>query len=399
MTSAGVNNITKFVQSSNKVFASYVSYIDRETAIRNEHFTQFNAINYENYQHYMDNPEKTGGLFGATLECFNPEQLREVKTLFKQAQHNESIMWQDVISFDNEWLTKHGAYSPSTGELDESIIRKGVREGMAKMLAREGIQHSALWTASIHYNTDNIHVHIATVEPEPTRPIETYRDKKTNRPYQARRGKRKLSSLDMMKQLVASNILNREDSLTKLTSLIRQDLTLVNQGISQTTDRELKQQFMAIYRQLPSDKRLWKVNNQALTPVRPLINSFVQTYIEKYQHESMTAVDRMIDDEITTIKETYGVGSKQADRSEDFRQTKYNEIYTRMGNQLLREINAFDKERYTSTQHMTPKTSAHSLDKTLHALRKLLDPKKNYHNQQIYQQLKQTHQNEQGYHL
>ena len=38
---------------------------------------------------------------------------------------------------------------------------------------REGVD-LAVWTASFHYNTDNIHIHFATVEPYPTREFMMY---------------------------------------------------------------------------------------------------------------------------------------------------------------------------------------------------------------------------------
>ncbi|MFC6347054.1 MobP2 family relaxase [Vagococcus carniphilus] len=401
MITSGVNNITKFVQSSNKSFMEYVKYIDRDEAIRNANYDKYNAINYENYNHYMDNPSKASGLFSATHDSLTKEQVSSVRKLFCQAQENGSIMWQDVISFDNNWLHKHGVYDPKTGDLDEGAIQKGIREGMSRMLKREDLFNTALWTASIHYNTDNIHVHIATVEPNPTRPIGVYKNKLTGGTYSARRGKRKLSSLDLMKQAVASNILDRHEQMTELTRLIRNELSIANQEVRHIYDRELRASFIEIYKELPSDKRLWKYNNQALKSTKPKIDKFITNYIEKYQYESLQEVDKLIDDEIKTIEETYGKGSKQANRSEDYRQTKYHEIYTRMGNQLLREMKQFDKERYLNKENKSSYSTKHSVDKALKSLNKLLNPKKNYKNQRIYRELQENNQQgkEQDYQL
>lgn len=65
---------------------------------------------------------------------------------------------------------------------------------------REKIEHTAVWSGAIHYNTDNIHIHIATVEPYPTR----------------ERGKRKQTTLDAMKAKVAQNIMDRGQEQNKL---------------------------------------------------------------------------------------------------------------------------------------------------------------------------------------
>src|SRR5690625_7773322 len=70
---------------------------------------------------------------------------------------------------------------------------------MQTMLAAERMQQSAIWTASLHYNTDNIHVHIATVEPHPTRDVMNVFDKETNTWREEYRAKRKPKTLDKMK--------------------------------------------------------------------------------------------------------------------------------------------------------------------------------------------------------
>src|SRR5699024_12651689 len=99
---------------------------------------------------------------------------------FQVAQQNESPMWQDVISFDNDWLGKQGVYNSENHTVDETKMRSIVREKMQTMLAAERMQQSAIWTASLHYNTDNIHVHIATVERHPTRDVMNVYDKDAN---------------------------------------------------------------------------------------------------------------------------------------------------------------------------------------------------------------------------
>src|SRR5699024_2753039 len=83
-------------------------------------------------------------------------------------------------------------------------------------LAAESMQQSAIWTASLHYNTDNIHVHIATVEPHPTRDVMNVFDKGTNTWREEYRAKRKPKTLHKMKSNVANCILNRANKITKI---------------------------------------------------------------------------------------------------------------------------------------------------------------------------------------
>src|SRR5699024_440414 len=120
-----------------------------------------------------------GELFTNEDDFLTEDKKKEMKKYFQLAQKNKSPMWQDVISFDNDWLEKQGLYHSETNEVDEMKLKNVVRESMTALLKSEYMNDTAKWTASIHYNTDNIHVHIATVEPIPTREKIKYYDKET----------------------------------------------------------------------------------------------------------------------------------------------------------------------------------------------------------------------------
>src|SRR5699024_8172331 len=111
-------------------------------------------------------------------------------------------------SFDNEWLAKQGLYNADTHTVDETKMRSVVRETMQAMLQAEGMQQSAVWTATLHYNTDNIHVHVATVEPHPTRERMNVLDKESNTWHKEYRAKRKPKTLNKMKSKVANININ-----------------------------------------------------------------------------------------------------------------------------------------------------------------------------------------------
>lgn len=59
------------------------------------------------------------------------------------------------------------------GLSSEKKIYEATRKAVSKMLKSEGLEN-AVWSAAIHFNTDNIHVHIATVEPELMRKKKEY---------------------------------------------------------------------------------------------------------------------------------------------------------------------------------------------------------------------------------
>ena len=162
----GVVLKTRFVISGRGDFKNYVDYVDREETKSEK---QLNEKMFSLYQDYMGNSEKTSSLFTEKSNRLSESEKKQLKDLFKTAQENNSIMWQDVISFRNDWLEEHGIYDVKTKTLDEEKLMNVTRISMKEMMKREGIDKTAVWSGAIHYNTDNIHIHIATVEPYPTR--------------------------------------------------------------------------------------------------------------------------------------------------------------------------------------------------------------------------------------
>lgn len=161
---------TDFVTAGSKLFTGYIDYIDRETAVRNE-----NISRYSLYTNYMDNPEKTTELFTSDSDRLSNTEKQQLKALYEKAQWNGSPMWQTVISFDNLWLEKNGMYNSEEGFLDVKSLHEYTRKAVNALLKKEGLD-TAVWSAAIHYNTDNLHIHIATVEPTPTRPLVTVKN-------------------------------------------------------------------------------------------------------------------------------------------------------------------------------------------------------------------------------
>ncbi|MCH2936487.1 relaxase MobL, partial [Listeria monocytogenes] len=85
------------------------------------------------------------------------------------AQDNYSVMFQHVISFDNDWLAKLGIYDPSIGMLDEKRLQQVTSAAMKSFLRKEEMDGRAIWLAAIHKNTKHFHLHISVTEPNPTR--------------------------------------------------------------------------------------------------------------------------------------------------------------------------------------------------------------------------------------
>lgn len=369
MSSPGVIDSTKFVSATSNGFQLYLDYMNRPEAVRTETYDWYNVAmddlketNFDTYNYYMSNPEKTSALFTSSHDYLTPEQMEQYVNLFKQAQDNRSLMWQHVVSFDNAWLEKHGRYDPNTHKLDEEAVMNGTRSAMKELIHNEGME-GAVWTGAIHYNTDNIHVHIAMVEPRPSRKKYYPVDKEGNRLYSKEtgeviwdyKGKLRQKNLERIKSQVASAIADQSEMLAKINELSRQQVgkrETLNHALS--NDRQLQKDYDQIYKQLPSNRSLWKYNKHAIDNVRPLIEKFVNDYIERYHQEEFKQLNDELDHAVFFYKETYGES-----RYDDFKENKLNELRASLGNGLLKDMNEFYKANQTQIKLMSKYPNYH----------------------------------------
>ena len=292
---AGVVVVTKFCRAGSSVFASYINYIDRKEAVRTE-----NDYKYNLYQDYMSNPEKTTGLFTEFSDLKTDAEKKELKRVFEKAQENDSLMWQTVISFDNRWLEENGLYQSKDRVLDEERLKGITRSAVRKMLEKEGLQN-AVWSAAVHYNTDNIHIHIASVEPHPMREKKAYiqyEEKMVNgrmckqpildqngKPVVKReyKGTFKPKSIEACRREVVNEIIREKENNLKINSIIRDSIVKQKREHPLAKDKELCSLFFKLYRDMPDcNRNMWNYNNPIMNPQKKQIDAISQKYIEKY---------------------------------------------------------------------------------------------------------------------
>ncbi len=306
----------------NSSFNNYLNYMDRLE-------THSKKNDYESYQDYMSNEEKSTGLFTNEKDLLTPEEKEKYKEIFKTSQEKGSILWQDVISFDNDWLKEMGVLHNKG--IDEKKLKDVTRSSVNEMLKNEKLLDSSVWTGAIHYNTDNIHIHVATVQ------LNNFRE----------RGKRAPKSISKMKSTVVNKIMNRSLENQKLNEFIRNDLVKSKKENKITSiknkviNRDMVKQFEKVHSMLPDDKRLWKYNMNAISNVRPEIDKLTDMYIQKNFKKEFQEFNKQLDKEVEVYKKAYGNNSK----AERYRETKMKDMYTRMGNAILNEVKEFDKKK------------------------------------------------------
>lgn len=323
---AGVTLMQDFCVARSSEFQSYIDYMAREEAQRNQAFQTFNV-----FHDYMENPEKSTGLFTATKDHLTMDEKKELKEIFQTAQDNESLMWQTVISFDNRWLEKNHVYDSKHGILDEKKLKEVARAAIGTMLEKEGMD-LAVWTASFHYNTDNIHIHFATVEPYPTRELMIYQGQVE------RRGKFKRKNIEAAKSKVVNELMQTREINQKINQTIRQDIVKAKEQRSLAENPVFREKFLALYESLPNlPQNMITYNNSIMSRQRKQIDEISKLYLKTYHEAEYTELKALLKHQSELYSEAYGFG--QIDRS--YVEGKEKELLERLGNAVLREVKQY----------------------------------------------------------
>lgn len=321
---AGVTVMQDFCRQGTDLFKSYIDYLDREETQRNNGIQAYNL-----YHDYMGNPEKTTGLFTSEKDTLTLQEKRELKEIFNVAQDNDSIMWQTVISFDNRWLEHNGLYDSEKKFLDEKKIKEVARMSVNRMLEKEGLEN-AVWSAAIHYNTDNIHVHVATVEPYPMRELQLYKGQLEYR------GKFKLKNIEACKSSVVNEIMLTREVNLKINNIIRNRIVKEKQGRRLAEDPDIRASFLQLYDSLPDmPKNMLNYNNKVMSKCHPIIDSISKAYLEKYHSQEYAEFLALLKRQNDLYSEAYG----RSDKS--YEESKKNELFQRLGNAVLKEVKIY----------------------------------------------------------
>lgn len=364
--SSGIVVVTEFCSADDGAFSSYIDYMDRDEATRKKYMHEYSL--FEGYMDYMGDTEKTSSLFTKSIDSLSSDQVGNMKALFKTAQSNGSNMWQTVISFDNDFLELMGVYDKEHGLLDEKRLRAIARKSIGQMLDNENL-NNAVWTAAFHYNTDNIHVHVATVEPNPQRESKLYiqyeKEKvdgkmkyklrkneitgknekiplldKNGKPIRRReyRGKFKQSSIEICKSELRKELDIDKSVSREINDIIRGRIVGSKKTMELINDKEFRDGFVDLYDSLPKSvsRNLWNYKNPIMQPYKAQIDDLSTRYIAKYHSEDFARLESQLERQERVYKMAYGGAN-------DYKNKKLEDLYYRLGNAILQEIKAYDK--------------------------------------------------------
>ncbi|MDU4350653.1 MAG: MobP2 family relaxase [Streptococcus anginosus] len=263
LTEEQIKEIKKAVPEQNLNFKEYIDYMNRSYATEQQ------------------NQEWTA-VFNQDANYLQTKRVDQLKRNLEEAYQNGSLLWQGVISFDNEFLAQEGLYDKATGHVDQQAIKNVIREAMPKVIQKEGLSDSAFWWGNIHLNTDNIHVHIGLSE------INSYREKIFYRPrgrmeYRGNFSQKTIKQLKsdvfhgLINEQTRNMIVRKEQVLANLKSDLLTNVFKNNQ-VTLSAEKNFLEQA---YNHLPFEKQ-WRYASNAkdFAVSKFFINKYLDSYFE-----------------------------------------------------------------------------------------------------------------------
>ena len=381
---ANIVAVTRFTEPGSEVFSSYINYMDRESAVRKDNAELYNI--FSEYMDYMDDElktivdgekklEKVSALFTQNHDSLSMEEKTELKEIFKEAENNGSNMWQTVISFENSYLEDLGIYDSDINMLNEKALRKASRKAISEMLKKEGMEN-AFWTASFHYNTDNIHIHIATVERVPTREKKEYtvyvKDKDGRKvpklnsdgepvTYEAYKGVFKMKSIETLKSVMRSELEDDKTVYSEISDLIRKSILQDKKDRNLLDEPDFKDGMKKLYISLKGSGiniKNWSYNQNQLSEIRPEIDDLSEAFINIYHRDDYTDLLAKIEKEEQRQRRFYGESARS------YKETLLygrDGLFARLGNAILKELKTYERELNNEKNEM--KKAVSMLDK------------------------------------
>ena len=369
--------------------AQYVDYTNRDEAVEVENELaldkqsfeeltreQINSIqqsipeqnlNFRDYIDYMNRSYATESQDRDITAVFNQEsnylqrtRVEQLKKNLETAYQNGSLLWQGVVSFDNNWLAQEGLIDKNTGQVNQQAIKNAIREMMPKMIQKEGLSDTAFWWGNIHLNTDNVHVHIGLSE------LESNREKIYYKPRRRWEYKGNFSQKTMkqVKSAVYHGLANQETRSMmlrkeQLLANLRTDLLANVFKNNQVTVSAEKNFLEQAYNHLPQEKK-WRYGSNArdFAVSKFFINRYLDSYFandgKEYYQQFLTETREFLasyegvysaekNQAYEKLRYVNGKAIKQQVHSsgydiEKLIQRREEELRERLGNQILKKF-------------------------------------------------------------
>ena len=265
--------------------------------------------------------------------------IEKIKKQFIEAQKNGSFLYKTYISFEDGYLEKNNIIS--NGVINENLLKSTVRNSMIKMLNNENLK-DYIFLGNIHYDTDNIHCHIYTVENgTPTRKI-NYNAKTDKEKYKD--AKFKITSFKKAKSEIHNSLNNNYENLKEIQNIFRNKILKSDVNFQNFSKVELEE-LQNIYNKLPENKNLWQFNNKRIKHIKPQIETFTKNYLNKYHSDNFEKLKNILEKQEKEFTRIYGQQKHyiyKTNTSNNYKNNKLEDIYSRTANKLLKELKDVD---------------------------------------------------------
>ncbi|MFT3950671.1 MAG: relaxase MobL [Oscillospiraceae bacterium] len=295
----------------------FYSYLQRPEAFVSKNHTQ--DAEYKDFMNYMSNSEKSDGIFDMTHDRITYEQVEDYRDLERFSQSQGCPKYIGVMSFDNDFLLEHGILTEHG--LNTHRLKELARTGITEMIheSRKLDDDNVYWTAAIHTNTDNVHIHYQLCEYEKR---ERARDMLEVRAF------------DKMKSKVVNQIIG-SDRVKELTKLQRE--VLLPQLRESASAGNAREQITELALRLP-ERNSWQYNHGSMRGCRKAVDSCVNSIIatDPALKEQFDGYMQKVEEQTEYLMGLYGSGNRRMYLK--YKSNRIHDFYERAGNTLLREI-------------------------------------------------------------
>ena len=319
-------------KKQNKKSVSFSKFIDYESKMKSTSLEKNKFTNHENdvYSKYIEYESKSKNAFTKNDYVMDKEVFKEYKRLYDMALNNGSPIHKIVLSFTDEWLKSVGLLDSNNVVRHNTLIDYARNSISALQDSEVGLEHY-IYTGGVHYDTNHVHIHISLVNPNPN--DERLFFCKSSKQYEIR-GKFKNKSLEKMKSTFVNQAMKTAGINGEINDLIRNQINQrekIKGYISGSED--LRNELIDVVKNLPSNKRLWKYNMNALNYIRDDIDAVSEKLINRYFKDDYEVLDSKLEEISKLYNMAYG-----ENRGEDFIENKKQELKAKLGNTLLKEL-------------------------------------------------------------
>ncbi len=162
----------QFAKHQNKIltFSDYLRYMRRTLESEQKEFKKKKVLATDNGYQTLSGKE---GMFDFYRDVITTKQREFYHHRFQEAYEDNAILWKPVISFEQGVLEEIGVIENRV--VNEEKLKQATRQAVDNFIKNNELP-AMHWTGMIHYDTDNVHIHVAMVEKNPTNVIDWTQD-------------------------------------------------------------------------------------------------------------------------------------------------------------------------------------------------------------------------------